>query len=296
MGLVNAKCLNCGANLKVDNQSNTGTCKHCGASYITEDVIINNITNIHYSETINGVDLKRQAVLENLLIEYYYDRFNDIDNIKEYALKVQEIDINNALAKFVVFKNIDSSKDIKELLASKNLNISLDLFIILLNSCDEDINIAIINNLKRYELQMDKLLVLKTLIEKYYKINFTFILNTIYNFKLTESENEIILDELYNKARISKIAFLSQLKIFSSKHEDFLYNEQKFDGYAQHWKDLKAKQKAISEGLKQEKIKQTNAITEPAKTKQTNKNKKVLAIIGFGAILLLIILILTFIF
>ena len=46
MGLVNAKCLNCGANLKVDNQSKTGTCEHCGARYITEDVIINNITNI----------------------------------------------------------------------------------------------------------------------------------------------------------------------------------------------------------------------------------------------------------
>lgn len=296
MGLVNAKCLNCGANLKVDNQSKTGTCEHCGASYITEDVIINNITNIHYSETINGVDLKRQAVLEGLLIEYYYDRFNDIDNIKEYALKVQEVDINNALAKFVVFKNIDSSKDIKELLASKNLNISLDLFILLLNSCDENINIAIINNLKRYESQMDKLLVLKILLEKYYKINFTFILNTIYNFKLTESENEIILDELYNKARISKISFLSQLKIFSNKHEDFLYNEQKFDGYAQHWKDLKAKQKAIRGSLEQEEIKQPDVIIKPAKTKQTNKNKKVLAIIGFGAILLLAILILIFIF
>ena len=95
MGLVNAKCLNCGANLKVDNQSKTGTCEHCGAHYITEDVIINNITNIHYSETINGVDLKRQAVLESLLIEYYYDRFNDIDNIKTPVISIFYYTLNN---------------------------------------------------------------------------------------------------------------------------------------------------------------------------------------------------------
>ena len=54
---------------------------------------------------------------------------------------------------------------------------------------------------------------------------------------------------LYQLPLLSKIAFLSQLKIFSSKHEDFLYNEQKFDGYAQHWKDLKAKHFArLTEG------------------------------------------------
>ena len=54
MGLVNAKCLNCGSNLKVDNQSKTGICEHCGSNYITEEVVINNITNI---QLINFLEL-----------------------------------------------------------------------------------------------------------------------------------------------------------------------------------------------------------------------------------------------
>ena len=106
MGLVKAKCTNCGANLKVDNHTKTGICNHCGATFLTEDVIINNITNINYTENINGIDSNRQAVLEKLLTEYYNGNFNDIDNIKEYALKVQEFDLNNVLADFVVFENI----------------------------------------------------------------------------------------------------------------------------------------------------------------------------------------------
>ena len=35
MGLVNAKCLNCGANLKVDNKQKNGICENCGAKLET---------------------------------------------------------------------------------------------------------------------------------------------------------------------------------------------------------------------------------------------------------------------
>ena len=91
MALVKAKCSNCGASINVDNMSKTGECYHCGTTYITEDVVVNNITNIN----INGVTLNRSAVLENMLIEYYSGRFHDVDNMKEYAMKVQEYDLKN---------------------------------------------------------------------------------------------------------------------------------------------------------------------------------------------------------
>ena len=72
MALVEAKCSNCGANLKVDNENKSGVCEHCGAKFITNDIIINNITNtntnIKYSEVITGVEINRDAVLEKLLI------------------------------------------------------------------------------------------------------------------------------------------------------------------------------------------------------------------------------------
>ena len=115
MPLKVAKCKNCGASIKVDSKQNIGVCNHCGTSYINEDVNINNITNINYTEVVDGTKINRSAVLEKLLIEYYSGRFDDIDNIKEYALKVQEVDLGNVLANFVVFDNIDNSISIKKI-------------------------------------------------------------------------------------------------------------------------------------------------------------------------------------
>ncbi len=46
MPLVNAKCTNCGANLKVDNTKDATICEHCGSAFIVEKAINNyNITN-----------------------------------------------------------------------------------------------------------------------------------------------------------------------------------------------------------------------------------------------------------
>lgn len=46
MPLVNAKCTNCGANLKVDSTKDAAICEFCGSAYIVEKAINNyNITN-----------------------------------------------------------------------------------------------------------------------------------------------------------------------------------------------------------------------------------------------------------
>lgn len=49
MGLILAKCINCGANIKVDSESKKGTCEFCNAEYITEDVINNYYVTNNYS-------------------------------------------------------------------------------------------------------------------------------------------------------------------------------------------------------------------------------------------------------
>ena len=45
MALRKAKCLNCGANVKVNDGEKTGVCLHCGASYVTEDIIVKSSWN-----------------------------------------------------------------------------------------------------------------------------------------------------------------------------------------------------------------------------------------------------------
>ena len=52
MGLVAAKCTQCGANIEVDASKEAGVCSHCGTAFITEKVI-NNYT-IHNHNTVNN--------------------------------------------------------------------------------------------------------------------------------------------------------------------------------------------------------------------------------------------------
>lgn len=56
MGLVAAKCTQCGANIEVDASKEAGICQYCGTAYVTEKAINNyNIVNNNYinAENIN---------------------------------------------------------------------------------------------------------------------------------------------------------------------------------------------------------------------------------------------------
>lgn len=48
MGLVAAKCTQCGANIEVDDSKEAGICPHCNTAFIVEKAInlYNNVTNI----------------------------------------------------------------------------------------------------------------------------------------------------------------------------------------------------------------------------------------------------------
>ena len=73
MGLVAAKCTQCGANIEVDASKEAGVCSHCGTAFITEKVI-NNYT-IHNHNTVNNniaatINVKKGDGVGDLLRRY----------------------------------------------------------------------------------------------------------------------------------------------------------------------------------------------------------------------------------
>ena len=302
MAFVEAECSNCGAKLKVDSEKKTAKCINCGTEFLIKDTNItnniNNITNIKYSENIAGVEINRKAVLEKLLLEYYAENFDDIDNLKEYAFKVLECEINNPLAQFVAFKNIDERESIRTLLSNENLDIGQELFIKLLNICGDNLNNPqIINNIVNYGKKENSLALLKEIINKLYIRDVAFILELIYSFKLSENENNEILDELYDNTKTNKIIMLAQLKVLKTKHQDFQYDEKKFDDYTQHWKDVKRKQLELRKEIAKNEETQKKEEDEKRKLEQRKKLKNkyiyALCLIMLSLALLIIFLILN---
>lgn len=51
MGLLNAKCVNCGATIKVDESKEATICKYCGSAFVTENAINN--YNMHITNNMN---------------------------------------------------------------------------------------------------------------------------------------------------------------------------------------------------------------------------------------------------
>ena len=74
MGLVAAKCTQCGANIEVDASKEAGVCAHCGTAFITEKVI-NNYT-IHNHNTVNNnianatINVKKGDGIDDYLRRY----------------------------------------------------------------------------------------------------------------------------------------------------------------------------------------------------------------------------------
>lgn len=84
MGLVAAKCTQCGANIEVDDTNDAGICKYCGTAFVTEKVINNyNITNnniflVQMSQSITQIMLMAYYVLlkmncnQNIMVQKIY--------------------------------------------------------------------------------------------------------------------------------------------------------------------------------------------------------------------------------
>ena len=63
MAFVEAKCTQCGGNIKVDDSKEAGICKHCGTAFITEKAINNyNITHNITNTVVQNTNIKANTV------------------------------------------------------------------------------------------------------------------------------------------------------------------------------------------------------------------------------------------
>ena len=105
MGIVSAKCPQCGANLNVDSAKDAGICPSCGTAFITEKAIrnyithnttnIENQTNIYMNESLFEKEKRECKVLLMLLNKL------DLQYLKEQSLKVLSVNPENSLAKMI---------------------------------------------------------------------------------------------------------------------------------------------------------------------------------------------------
>lgn len=89
MPLVNAKCTNCGANLKVDNTKGAAICEYCGSAYIVEKAINNyNITNNNtiHADIVNIYETTKNSVQPS---SYDYEK-RFIDIVEDFILYISD--------------------------------------------------------------------------------------------------------------------------------------------------------------------------------------------------------------
>lgn len=67
MSIIPAKCPQCGANIQIDNEKNSGICESCGTPYLTEKAIDSNVFNIqHATITIQGNANTALSAMQNM--------------------------------------------------------------------------------------------------------------------------------------------------------------------------------------------------------------------------------------
>lgn len=117
MPLVNAKCTNCGASLKVDSNKDAAICEHCGSAYIVEKAV-NNYNIEHVSLNVNSKrDLQSIKILayealkkENYkkASKFFYELFmqDHSDVISKYFYQISEalIPLTEAEERILYFK------------------------------------------------------------------------------------------------------------------------------------------------------------------------------------------------
>lgn len=95
MGLVAAKCVQCGANIEVDDSKEAGVCKYCGTAFITEKAIMN--YNTYVTNNFAGANINVMgANIENLLIlAKNAEETGDYSEARDYYTRVLENQPNN---------------------------------------------------------------------------------------------------------------------------------------------------------------------------------------------------------
>ena len=98
MGIVAAKCPQCGANIKVDEEKDAGICEYCGTPFITEKAINNYntyVTNNYAGANINvlGADYNNYIVLAQNAIKAMNE-----EEAAKYVNKALELKIDLPIA------------------------------------------------------------------------------------------------------------------------------------------------------------------------------------------------------
>ena len=103
MGVVAAKCTQCGAKIEVDDTKEAGICPYCNTPFVVEKAIkqyqaitnIENQTNFYYGESAFEKEKKQCKILLMLLNNL------DLKYLKDHALKVMETNPENTLAQMI---------------------------------------------------------------------------------------------------------------------------------------------------------------------------------------------------
>jgi DNA-directed RNA polymerase subunit RPC12/RpoP len=116
MGLIAAKCSQCGCKLEIDPTRQRNFCPACGTEFIQEKVVDNKVTNIQNQTNIYLTNKEPRNIEadKNLLNLFFYSM--DFDNLKRKALDVIENDKNDKFAQFLYqadFKVINQTSSIK---------------------------------------------------------------------------------------------------------------------------------------------------------------------------------------
>lgn len=111
MGLVAAKCTQCGANIEVDDSKEAGICKFCGTAFITEKAITNYNTYVTNNNNFAGANIN---VVGGDIDNYLKLANNAIDiaNGQEalsYANKALEVNIECSEAWIIKMKAVSLS-------------------------------------------------------------------------------------------------------------------------------------------------------------------------------------------
>lgn len=112
MPLVDAKCTNCGATLKVDNTNEAAICEHCGSAFIIEKAINNyNVTNNINAEVVNIFNPSSNNTNPDFLIES--------GKLLRYRGKAQEVVIPDDV--YVIGNNAFKNTEIQKVVFHKGV-------------------------------------------------------------------------------------------------------------------------------------------------------------------------------
>lgn len=133
MGMISAKCPNCGANIEIDNSKEFGVCNYCGTKVIQDKVVVEHTGNIKIdtTEKLNNLyQLARRAVKDN----------NDRKAL-EYYLQIAMIEPNSWEANFYSTYYEALNCKIAQIESAANMisnSISTTLNLIKNNVCDDE--------------------------------------------------------------------------------------------------------------------------------------------------------------